>query len=405
MEHIRKFQSGDVEESMRLSSFSFQYTLTNEEWEAKKGKFQTDQWYAYIVDERLAAQLRIIPLEIWLQGRKWRMGGIASVATWPEYRRQGCVRKLMTHALQEMKEQKQTVSMLHPFSFAFYKNFGWSSFVDYERWSMDMEQIPQFAPEERPCGSYERISDWTTSPKALGVLHETYQQYAKQFSGTLGRTIDWWEDSITRRKRGTAVFYRNVHGTATGYLLYTVKEFKLNILEWAAVDDEAERALWLWIRQHDSMAGKVQLTVPAKTDMLYHFSDRNFNRQHISYFMGRIVDVRSFLQQYQFRPKAESYRLILTVQDSYAEWNEGTWQVDVAASGHVQLVEQVQLDHAQDDRSEHVKCDISELSAVMLGSMRPLDMWRKGGFVSSEKSANLWEDVVPRLTPHFPDYF
>ena len=84
---------------------------------------EEDVW-GYFVNDRLASQLRLLPLAIWLNGVRYEMGGIASVATWPEYRRQGQVGKLLRHMLKVMRDKGMTVSMLHPFSFAFTANTG-----------------------------------------------------------------------------------------------------------------------------------------------------------------------------------------------------------------------------------------------------------------------------------------
>jgi predicted acetyltransferase len=67
------------------------------------------------------------------------MGGIAGVATWPEYRRNGNVADLVKHALQQMKEDGCAISYLHPFKVSFYHKYGWELIANkntYE-WSKD----------------------------------------------------------------------------------------------------------------------------------------------------------------------------------------------------------------------------------------------------------------------------
>ena len=53
------------------------------------------------------------------------MGGVAGVATYPEYRRSGYVKELLQHSLQTMKKDGYSVSMLHPFAVSFYRKYGW----------------------------------------------------------------------------------------------------------------------------------------------------------------------------------------------------------------------------------------------------------------------------------------
>src|SRR5699024_8952143 len=60
-----------------------------------------------------------------LGNKKLKMGGIASVATYPEFRRKGYVKELLQHTLIEMRKHGYIVSMLHPFFVSFYRKFGW----------------------------------------------------------------------------------------------------------------------------------------------------------------------------------------------------------------------------------------------------------------------------------------
>src|SRR5690606_40607540 len=68
---------------------------------------------------RSLSRLSLLPLEVWIGGRKLAMGGVAGVASWPDARRQGGVRRLLQHAFGRMRENGQSLSMLAPFSFAF----------------------------------------------------------------------------------------------------------------------------------------------------------------------------------------------------------------------------------------------------------------------------------------------
>lgn len=60
-----------------------------------------------------------------VRGVEKPMGGVAAVAAYPEVRRRGVVRRLMTESLAEMHREGLAVSMLHPFKVSFYENFGY----------------------------------------------------------------------------------------------------------------------------------------------------------------------------------------------------------------------------------------------------------------------------------------
>ncbi|GAA3327877.1 hypothetical protein GCM10020331_069590 [Ectobacillus funiculus] len=99
----------------------FQYELAAEEMTEVRSRFKPEETWGVFIQNRLAAQLTLIPLQIYLHGKKtFSMGGIASVSTWPEFRRQGLVAHLLTHAMELMKENGQTISFLTPFAFDFF---------------------------------------------------------------------------------------------------------------------------------------------------------------------------------------------------------------------------------------------------------------------------------------------
>src|SRR4051812_40976544 len=127
--NIRRIEKDTLADSIRLSQFAFQYELSQAEQEERIANFKPEQSWGYYMEEQLAAKLSILELKTWINGYPFAMGGIAGVATWPEFRRHGMVKKLLIHALQTMKAAGQTISFLHPFEFPFYRKFGWETYT------------------------------------------------------------------------------------------------------------------------------------------------------------------------------------------------------------------------------------------------------------------------------------
>ena len=50
---------------------------------------------------KIVGRLLILPLNITVHGVSFKMGGIGFVATYPEYRQQGIIKRLMTEAPQK----------------------------------------------------------------------------------------------------------------------------------------------------------------------------------------------------------------------------------------------------------------------------------------------------------------
>lgn len=84
-----------------------------------------DEAFAVFIDGTIVSTLRNIIFKQSIRGVLKNMGGIAAVATAPEYRRQGHVKALMKAAFLDMKQKGQVVSALHPFKESFYAAYGY----------------------------------------------------------------------------------------------------------------------------------------------------------------------------------------------------------------------------------------------------------------------------------------
>jgi predicted acetyltransferase len=102
---ITKLKPTHYEESLQLSEYAFQYKVPEEKRENRLQQLKNQDVYCIFEGDTLAAKLHLLSLEIWLGNEKFPMGGIAGVSTYPEYRRKGYVRSLLTHSLEEMKNK------------------------------------------------------------------------------------------------------------------------------------------------------------------------------------------------------------------------------------------------------------------------------------------------------------
>ncbi|EEL87395.1 Acetyltransferase, GNAT [Bacillus cereus AH1272] len=103
--NVIQLKDDKFREALRLSEYAFQYKA-NEEWiEQKIARMkESHQIYGIMEGEELAAKLHLIPFHIYIGKEKFKMGGVAGVATYPEYRRSGYVKELLQHSLQTMKK-------------------------------------------------------------------------------------------------------------------------------------------------------------------------------------------------------------------------------------------------------------------------------------------------------------
>ncbi|GGJ11246.1 acetyltransferase [Alicyclobacillus cellulosilyticus] len=394
-EQIRTLRPEDVDQHLALSQFAFQYELSPEELAERRARIRPEDVLACYVDGQLAAQLTILPLTVYLAGQTFATGGIAGVATWPEHRRGGKVARLLRTALVRMRDAGQSVSMLAPFSFAFYRRYGWEHCIDRKQYTIDRALWP---PVSRPAGRFVRTERWQD-------VAPVYEAFARRYAGMLSRSDEWWETRVRTQKPGIIAVYYDERGEARGYLIYRVRQQEMTIHEWVALDDTARQALWYFVRQHDSMAAKATLVAPVDDPLPFLLPEPRIEQQVIPYFMARIVDVAAMLRQYPFPPM--NVPLHVRITDPDAPWNEGLFTVHPGVEDPARRVTHtpVAADDAAAVPEDHIACDIQAFTAMMFGYLRPGQLAAAGRIGGSPAALMNWDQAVLRQTPFLYDFF
>ncbi|MFD0696043.1 enhanced intracellular survival protein Eis [Paenibacillus sp. GCM10027628] len=396
MNEIRRLRQEELSESFSLSEFAFQFELTPEEKAERIGWTDPNQVWGYFVDGALAAKLTILPFHTWLGGKSFAMGGIAGVATWPEYRRNGMVGQLLSQSLKTMKEAGQTVSFLAPFKFEFYRKYGWEVYVEYLKYEIPSDKLPEFQAAE---GSrIVRVAkDWE-------LLHPIYEAYAIRFNGMLVRDEFWWKERYFRFKKGTVAIYCNPQGEHKGYVFYQVKDKVATIHEMVFLDEEARRGLWKFIADHDSMIDKVELNAPIDDALPFLTHDPKFKQEKITYFSARIVDVEKFLSQYSFKVRESAEPLCLRISDSHADWNHGVFRLEFAEKGKTARVRKLAEGEIPSE-TEILSCSIQTLTTLLMGYQKASFLAQVDRLEGAPELIHMLEKAVPNRTTYLADFF
>jgi predicted acetyltransferase len=392
MEGIHSLRVEELKESSALSNFAFQNNeLAAQVMDIEKQFVKPEQIWGYFVQGNLAARMTIFPLRTFIQGKPFLMGGIALVATWPEHRRGGMVGKLICHTLQVMKASGQTVAFLNPFSFPFYRKYGWETSIDRKCYTIESAQLPSI---ESPGGRIERVdNDWK-------LLNGIYEDYAETYNGMLCRDEKWWMISVLKQNKGqTAVYYDNLD-KPRGYLLYNVKNRQMNVQEFVYLDEAARRGLWKFIANHDSMIDRVTLMAPVDDPLPFLLQDPRIKQEITPYFMTRIVDFADFVAQYTFTVSDESERILhFQITDLHAPWNEGLFQLKVDAEGKAEII------RVTSNVAPFLSCDIQTITCILMCYQTPSLLHQIGRLKGNSESVDLLQSLLPRRSTYLMDAF
>lgn len=402
MAEIRQLMHEHLDAKMELLQFAFQMTLSPERLEEERKYFRPELDFG-LFDEsgRLLSIVTVLPFETWIGGRKLAMGGVAGVASWPDARRQGGVRRLLQHSLVAMRQRGQSVSMLAPFSFAFYRKLGYEMTIERKQYTLETRHLP---PREETPGTVKIVA------KDHALLNNVYASYAAQFAGALVRDAQWWERKVLS-KPGIVAAYFDEAGAAQGYVFYEVSARTFKVHDWAALTEDARRALWSYAANHDSMITQLTITMPADDALSFLVPDPRFKQEVQPYFMSRIVDAEAFLPQYRFTEAERASEIALTIADSHAPWNEGSWRLRIEADGTAKLTRAAgdgaasEVTSGVGTASDGLVCDIQTLTAMLVGDRRPVWMHQVGRLQGPREQALELERRVPMQRPFLADFF
>lgn len=389
---IRQLRMEDYDQRLALSQFSFQYQLSAEQIEQRRATFHPQHsWGAFDEQGNLLSGLFILPFETWIQGRKFAMGGLAGVASWPETRRHGHVSRLLVHSLETMRSNGQTISMLHPFSYPFYRKYGWEMTAEQKRYTILTAQLP---PRTHTPGRIERIA----KPN-IELLNPVYSAFASRYTGTLVRDVEWWERQILSGDGIFAVYF-NAAEQPEGYVFYHVADRKMEIHEFVSTSELSRLALWTYIGNHDSMIDQLTVTVPIDDPLPLLIPDPRIKQELNPYGMSRIVDAEAFVRSYPFAGADGEEELTLSLKDEHARWNNGIYRILFGKDGSATL-ERVSASHA----NPGISCDIQTLTLMLAGN-RPPSLLHETGRISGDRDCiSLLERRIPRRTTHLMDFF
>lgn len=459
MDGIKQIGKQDAHDVMQLWSYAFQLDWSEEHMAERAAELVPDELWGYFEKGELAAQLRIIPLSALFYGRAFKIGGVASVATWPQYRRKGFVAKLLAHALKVMKDDGQTVSLLHPFSYTFYRKYGWEINTEFKRYTIESDLLRPLADDG---GTLELLShpeeDWP-------LLNELYMKHAVQYNGMIYRDEAGWKHTVSDDKRRMAVVFYSAVGKLEGYLLYNLERRELHVREMVFVTEAARRKLWNFICNHESMVDKVTIVASREDQLAFLLDEPSMKQEVVPYSMARIVDVKGFLERIPFLRSAsgvsggsgvsgasgtsgtsgvsgaarelgegeigrsefgrsdfggseigggEFCKFTICVKDEQAAWNNGTFEVSIDSAGKASVAKISEHSNSSSNGSQagrdrqdaaDISCDIQTLSTMMTGYQRPLDCLRYNRLTGNQHKIKLLDDALPHHHVHLLDFF
>jgi predicted acetyltransferase len=345
---------------------------------------------------RVVSCLNIRATRVQVGGATLPMGGICNVATLPSERNMGHASALMRDTLRALRAQRLCTSVLFPFSFRYYRKFGYELAGNHCQFWCRPHNLPAFS-ELRHC----RAAALGDLPR-LAALYETA---CRRRSCALVRSGERWRELLGELGFQVIVFDRD---GVTGYLIARdgLDQYGGRLLaveELAAESAVARRGLVghlaryggeaiEWCASPDELVetGVLRSVAPLREG----YKPRGIATVR-PMFQFRVVDVLAALKARAPAYSGLTGELTLRIQDEQLREN----QLPIAISAHAGTVQIL-----AGQRTEHwLETDIRVFSQIFCGYLCPAEAVSQGlVHLSGPDAAAAAEEFFPRLDPFIP---
>ncbi|MHA1770515.1 MAG: GNAT family N-acetyltransferase [Candidatus Thorarchaeota archaeon] len=360
---IRRGTPEDADEFVDLALYAYGFPETQRERikSVFAGVFR--EFECVEVDGHPVAIARMIPFEQNVRGSWKKMGGLAMVASAPEHRGEGNVRRLVTKMLEDLRIDGYAVSCLYPFKDTFYMALGYVKMPQWGQLELDPKDL---AMTRCPSGyTLERIS---TSAAAADIWKKIHAEVVQQYHGSVRRSDARWNELIARSQQ-KVVIVRGPRGDPEGIMLYSIKgygheftwveEGTISVSEMLWTTLAARDALLSFIFSHRDQICQVRIPLtPLTTDYYYwvhntHSPTVKMRMVH----MARIVNVEEALNGMAVNIDGE---VTIRISDAQLPGNTGTYLLKARAGT---------LTVERSNSSAEVDMTIEGITALMYGTL------------------------------------
>ena len=286
---------------------------------------------------------------------------IGGVGTEPVYRRAGHVREIFGQIFREARERGWVVSHLHPFSFAYYRQFGYERVCDHLIVEFPVEKLDFLL---RSAAGFEKAK----TEEQFGEAAAVYNAFS---AGRMAmpRRINLARYPAGKPEDGTVYLHRGADGRADAYLTLTVrKEFYVNhmrngvltVKEFAYTDPRELRALLGFLRMFEGEVDAVRFDnmamAPEIDFTLRHYMHTTY--QIVPDIMARVLDTETLLRANDYPREAGAFTLRVSDPCAVAA---GTWRVRYEDG-------EAAVERLRDDAPCDIACDVTALPPLLYGA-------------------------------------
>ena len=314
---LRENENGKLDAIQSLA-FSFPYDKD----ESDGGGLHSEVYGAFLDDdETLTATIFTPSYRSWYCGSILPAVGIGGVASLPEYRRMGAIRAIFDSIFAQAPERGWAVSYLYPFSFTFYRQFGYERVIRRHRLKLPANALDKF-PRNTSAKLYEK--DGGVKKEELLAV---YEGWASRNNMTFARDEHCraWSEKPHHSQRLTYLWYGE-SGRGEAYATFRCENGRMRISELCYLSPNALRGLLGFLRMFEGQVWEYEFTeLPEGCELdllLSRYIDAEYGEENGA--MGRVLLPGVLLEKNRYPEERGHFRLRI---DDFLDFSRGVWDV------------------------------------------------------------------------------
>ncbi|EOH92716.1 hypothetical protein UAW_02754 [Enterococcus haemoperoxidus ATCC BAA-382] len=394
---VRLMGEEKIDEIFDLAAYAFNAEPTEKRKLRFKNIVTHSLNYGYFSEDTLTSQIISTPFKVAFHGISYQMAGIGCVSSYPEYRGQGGISMIMKQLLTELAENKVELAYLAPFSYPFYRKYGFEQIFEQISYTVKAEDWPNV---KATPGKMKRV----TYKEAKNVCQQIYSELPSNQRGAVIRDDWWFGYAFGLDDKNRFALYEDELGNLQGYLIYQSSAERFVIKEWGYVTNQAFQSLVRFIGSHNGASREFHLETGSDgTNLSYLMPSPLVEMKITPFMMARIVDLESFLDKYPFT-EGDKETYYIKVEDEYGPWNKGIWELEITKTGlsTVRKLEQIPESLTE---NEVISSTIQVLTQLFMGYRTGSELYFYGKITGQEKLIQTLGQRLVEGKPILADYF
>jgi len=327
-----KYLLAKTDYPMYRDLFLYSFNMNGQGYETNllQQEFTKSAVYGLKENGQLMASVTAIPFQVKFFGKLFKMAGIGNVMSSPEYLPSHGIDTLMNQAFSDMHQNDVTLSYLGPFSYDYYRRFGYEQVFENKEIKLP---FVKFAKRKGTMSGSLKRTDYLSAKNLIGDIFERHNHF-----GGVKRDEWWWETANFWSNSWQLVVSYDDAGTVDGYIIYEHNDMEFIIRDMVYETPNAFLKLTHFIGKHQSIY-KTLVIDSADINLkinLFVTDPLDTVTTMVPSMMARIVDLQKFVRDYP-SAVADLSEVKLQIIDRL-DWNNHTWKLSVK-SGQVEFAE------------------------------------------------------------------